>query len=140
MAFVPADPPSEVRSWGAATHARVAYTRGLMDGGDAAAEEALAAADVLGLDSAWSDTAVSQARARGEGDTEATRGRMEEALERARRSADTDVEMRVLFNRATLAFEAGRIEETLSWTRDATRRARELGMEWAFYPAELRHL
>ena len=36
--------------------------------GDAAAEEALAAADALGLDSAWSDTAVSQVRSRPDAD------------------------------------------------------------------------
>jgi DNA-binding CsgD family transcriptional regulator len=48
--------------------------------------------------------------------------------------------MRVLFNRATVAFEAGRIAETLDDVRHATTRARHLGMEWAFYPAELRHL
>ena len=68
------------------------------------------------------------------------RRRLDEALERARRSGDVDVEMRVLFNQATVAFEAGRIEETLTWTRRATRRARDLGIEWSFYPAELRHL
>jgi DNA-binding CsgD family transcriptional regulator/tetratricopeptide (TPR) repeat protein len=140
MALVPAEPPSEARTWAAATRARIEYTLGRMDEGDAAAEEALAAADVLGLDSAWSDTAVSQVRARGDGDPVGTRRRMEEALERARRSGDADVEMRVLYNRATLAFEAGRIEETLAWAGQATARARELGMEWAFYPAELRHL
>jgi DNA-binding CsgD family transcriptional regulator len=140
MALVPADPPSAERTWAAATLARIEYTRGRMDEGDAAAEEALAAADVLGLDSAWSDTAVSQARARGDDDPVGTRRRMEEALGRARRSGDADVEMRVLFNRATLAFEAGRIPEALAWTGEGTARARKLGMEWAFYPAELRHL
>ena len=41
------------------------------------------------------------------------RRRLDEALERARRSGDVDVEMRVLFNLATVAFEAGRIEEAL---------------------------
>ena len=112
-----------------------------MEEGDAAAEEALAAADVLGLDGAWSDTAVSQARARGDGDPVGTRRRMEEALERARRSGDGDVEMRVLYNRATQSpSRPGSIDEALAWTGQATARARELGMEWAFYPAELRHL
>ena len=62
MALVPAEPPSEVRTWAAATAARMSYSLGRMAEGDAAAEEALAAADALGLDGAWSDTAVSQAR------------------------------------------------------------------------------
>jgi DNA-binding CsgD family transcriptional regulator/tetratricopeptide (TPR) repeat protein len=140
MALVPADPPSEVRTWAAATHARMSYSVGLMAEADEAADEALAAADALGLDSAWSDTAVSQMRARPDADPEEVRARLDEALLRARRSGDVDVEMRVLFNTATVAFEAGRIDEALTWTHRATRRARDLGIEWSFYPAELRHL
>ena len=108
--------------------------------GDAAADEALAAADVLGLDSAWSDTAVSQVRARATPIRRRCGAGSTRRCERARRSGDVDVEMRVLFNLATVAFEAGRIEEALTWTRRATRRARDLGIEWSFYPAELRHL
>jgi DNA-binding CsgD family transcriptional regulator len=140
MALVAAEPPSEARTWAAATHARMSYSLGLMEEADAAADEALAAADVLGLDSAWSDTAVSQVRARSDTDPEVVRRRLDEALQRARRSGDVDVEMRVLFNQASVAFEAGRIAETVSWTRRATRRAHDLGIEWSFYPAELRHL
>src|SRR5205823_1234438 len=82
-----------------------------------------AAADALGLDSAWSDTAVSQVRSRGDADPVLVRRRLDEALQRARRSGDVDVEMRVLFNRATVAFEAGRIAETLDDVRHATTRA-----------------
>jgi DNA-binding CsgD family transcriptional regulator/tetratricopeptide (TPR) repeat protein len=140
MALVPAEPPSEVRTWAAATHARMSYAVGLMAEAETAADEALAAADALGLDAAWSDTAVTQVRARPGVDPEAVRVRLDEALVRARRSGDVDVEMRVLFNQATVAFEAGRIEESLTWSRRATRRARDLGIEWSFYPAELRHL
>lgn len=140
MALVPAEPMSEVRTWAAATHARMSYSLGLREEADAAAEEALAAADALGLDSAWSDTAVSQVRSRGDAAPAEMRFQMDEALRRARRSGDVEVEMRVLFNLATLAFEGGRLTETLEWTRLATARARDLGMEWAFYPAELRHL
>jgi DNA-binding CsgD family transcriptional regulator/tetratricopeptide (TPR) repeat protein len=140
MALVPSAPPSEVRTWAAATHARMSYSLGLMAEADAAADEALAAADALGLDSAWSDTAVSQVRAQAGLDPAAVARRLDEALVRARRSGDVDVEMRVLFNQATVAFEAGRIEETVGWTRRATERARDLGIEWSFYPAELAHL
>ncbi|WP_346621576.1 AAA family ATPase [Blastococcus montanus] len=140
LALVPADPPSEARTWAAATHARTSYSLNLVAEGDAAAEEALAAADVLGLDGAWSDTAVSQLRAHPALDEDTVRQRLSDALARAQRSGDVDVEMRVLFNLATLAFETGRIAEALDRTRQATARARDLGMEWAFYPAELRHL
>jgi hypothetical protein len=116
LALVPAEPRSEVRTWAAATHARMSYSLGLMDDGEAAAEEALAAADALGLDSAWSDTAVSQVRARPDTALEIVRRRLDEALLRARRSGDSDVEMRVLYNHATVAFDAGHIEEALTWT------------------------
>ncbi|WP_217640550.1 helix-turn-helix transcriptional regulator [Blastococcus tunisiensis] len=140
MALVPARPPSKVRTWAAATHARMSYSVGRMEEADAAADEALAAADALGLDGAWADIAVTQLRAQPGADPAWVLARLEEALVRARRSADLDVEMRVLYNLATVAYEAGRIEETLSWTRRATQRARQLGVDWSYYPAELRHL
>ncbi|WP_324275924.1 response regulator transcription factor [Blastococcus brunescens] len=46
----------------------------------------------------------------------------------------------MLFNHATVAFEAGRVDEALTWTRRGTRRARDLGGDWSYYAAELRHL
>ncbi|MGY1639694.1 ATP-binding protein [Geodermatophilus sp. SYSU D00703] len=140
MELVPAAPPSVVRTWAAATHARTSYDLSRWAEGDAAADEALAAADALGLDSAWADTAVSLARVRGFGDRAAVRTRLEEALARARRSGDTDVEMRVLFNLAVVPYEDGALDEALAWIDAGLARARARGVEWAFYPAELRHL
>ncbi|WP_448642394.1 helix-turn-helix transcriptional regulator [Geodermatophilus sp. URMC 63] len=137
MALVPAAPPSPVRTWAAASHARTCFEVGRRAEAEAAAEEALAAADVLGLDSAWADVAVSLARSRGGAELPA---RLEEALARARRSGDTDVEMRVLFNLAIVAHEDGAAEETLRWSDTGLARAHELGVEWSFYAAELRHL
>ena len=137
MTLVPADPPSPVRTWAAATHARTSYDLERRDEGDAAAEEALAAADALGLDSAWADVAVTLARSRG-GDR--VPARLEEALVRARRSGDPDVEMRVLFNLAIVAWEGGQSADTLRWSDAGLARASELGVEWSFYAAELRHL
>ncbi|SDC46117.1 regulatory protein, luxR family [Geodermatophilus telluris] len=137
MALVPAAPPSPVRTWAAATHARACFEVGRREEAAAAAEEALAAADALGLDSAWADVAVSLARSRGGAGLTA---RLEEALARARRSGDPDVEMRVLFNLAIVAHEDGASEETLRWSDAGLARARELGVEWSFYAAELRHL
>jgi tetratricopeptide (TPR) repeat protein len=134
MALVPADPPSPVRTWAAATHARTSWSLGRRAEADAAADEALAAADALGLDSAWADTAVSLARMRGGSDLA---GRLEEALVRARRSGDTDVELRVLFNLAVVPYEAGDVAATLRWVDEALTRAAELGVEWSFYGAEL---
>jgi DNA-binding CsgD family transcriptional regulator len=48
--------------------------------------------------------------------------------------------MRVLFNLAIVAHERGDLAETVRVTTRAVERARELGVEWAFYPSELRHL
>ncbi|SDF29431.1 regulatory protein, luxR family [Blastococcus aurantiacus] len=140
MALVPAQPPSKVRTWAAATHARMSYAVGRVEEAEAAADEALAAADALGLDSAWADIAVTRVRARPGADLGEVRARLDEALTRARRSGDVEVEMRVLFNFATVTFEAGRIDEALEWTRHGTARARDLGVEWSHYAAELRHL
>jgi DNA-binding CsgD family transcriptional regulator len=140
MALVPADPPSPERTWAAATHARAAYYVECARDADAAADEALAAADALGLDSAWADTAVSVARMHEEADYDAVQARLAEALTRARRSGDLDVEMRVLFNQAIVAYEAGDLADTLARSTAAVERACAIGIEWSFYPAELRHL
>jgi len=140
MRLVPADPPSPVRTWAAAVHARTLYSLGRMAEGDAAADEALAAADALGLDSAWADTAVSLARLEGAGDLPTVRARLQEARSRAERSGDPDVETRAWFSLGIVAYEAGEIAETLVHTRAGLARARELGVEWSFYGAELRHL
>ncbi|MGY1750715.1 helix-turn-helix transcriptional regulator [Modestobacter sp. SYSU DS0511] len=140
MALVPAQPPSAVRTWAAATHARTSYSLGLVEEADAAAEEALAAADALGLDSAWADTAVSLARGSGGGDRAAVRARFDEARARAARSGDGDVEMRVWFSQAITAYDAGELAETLTHVTAGLARAATLGVEWSFYGAELRHL
>jgi DNA-binding CsgD family transcriptional regulator/tetratricopeptide (TPR) repeat protein len=139
MALVPADPPTPVRTWAAATHARALYTVGRTEEATAVAEEALAAADSLGLDSAWADTAVSLALMLGGGELQIM-SRVEEALGRARRSGDAEVEMRVLFYVAALMYESGDVEGTIVRAQAALDRACELGAEWSFYAAELRHL
>ena len=109
--------------------------------GDAAADEALAAADALGLDSAWSDTAVSQVRARPDADPATVRRRLDEALRagppvRRRRRRDAGA---VQPGHRRVRGRPDRRRRS-TWTRRATRRARDLGIEWSFYPAELRHL
>jgi DNA-binding CsgD family transcriptional regulator len=68
------------------------------------------------------------------------RARLDEARVRAQRSGDADVEMRVWFSLAIVAYEAGEVPETLAHTRAGLARARERGVEWSFYGAELRHL
>jgi DNA-binding CsgD family transcriptional regulator/tetratricopeptide (TPR) repeat protein len=139
LALVPADPPSAVRTWAAATHARALYTSDRFEEATVVAEEALAAADRLDLDSAWADTAVSLALMRGGGEKQIM-GRVEEALGRARRSGDAEVEMRVLFYVAALTYESGDVPGTIERAQVALDRSCELGAEWSFYAAELRHL
>ena len=96
MALVPAQPPSKVRTWAAATHARMAYSFGRMDEeADAAAEEALAAADALGS-TAPGPTSRSRRCAPTGADPAVVQARLDEALTRARRSGNVEVEMRVL--------------------------------------------
>jgi DNA-binding CsgD family transcriptional regulator/tetratricopeptide (TPR) repeat protein len=138
--LVPADPPSAARAWALAAHVRSSAYVGRRADADAAAKEALAVADALGIDGVWADVAVSTARIHEDDDPAAAQARLDEALRRARRSGDIDVEMRVLFNLAVTAHEDGRLAEALEWTASATERARALGVEWSFYPAELRHL
>jgi DNA-binding CsgD family transcriptional regulator/tetratricopeptide (TPR) repeat protein len=140
LALVPAEPPSPERAWAAATHARTAFYTDRQAEADASAEEALAAADALGLDSAWADTAVSLARMHGEDDPQAVMARLEEARIRARRSGDIEVEMRVLFNLAIVAYEVGNVAESLTRSAAGVERACARGVEWSFYAAELRHL
>jgi DNA-binding CsgD family transcriptional regulator len=140
MELVPADPPSVVRTWAAAVHARTLYSLGRVVEGDVAAVEALVAADALDLDGAWADTAVSLARLQDSGNLPTLRTRLHEARERAERSGDPDVETRVWFSLAIVAYEAGEVAETLEHAVAGLARARTLGMEWSFYGAELRHL
>ncbi|WP_041795894.1 helix-turn-helix transcriptional regulator [Modestobacter italicus] len=140
LQLVPAQPPSVARTWAVATHARTLYALGRIAEGDAAADEALAAADALGLDGAWADTAISLARVQGAGDLPTVRARLHEARLRAERSGDADVETRVWFSLAIVAHEAGELEETLAQAGAGLDRARALGVEWSFYGAELRHL
>ncbi|MQA36176.1 LuxR family transcriptional regulator, partial [Modestobacter roseus] len=140
LALVPAQPPSVVRTWAAATHARTSFALGRVPEATAAAEEALAAADALGLDSAWADTAVSLARGPAGGDAAVVRARLEEARARAERSGDADVETRVWFSLAITAHDCGEVEEALGYATAGLARARELNVEWSFYGAELRHL
>ena len=119
----------------------MSYAVGRIAEADAAADEALAAADALGLDSAWSDIAVSQVRARagrrpGRGAGAARRG-----ARRGRAGRATSTwRCGSCSTRPPSRSRPGRIEESLTWPRRATGRARELGVEWSFYPAELRHL
>jgi DNA-binding CsgD family transcriptional regulator/tetratricopeptide (TPR) repeat protein len=136
--LVPAEPPSEVRAWALATRVRACYAADRTEEAERAATEALAVADALGLDSAWADTAMSLLQLR-PGHLAAGE-RLHEALARARRSGDAEVEMRAWYLIAASAHEDGRLPEALAASDEGLRRAAELGVEWSAYAAEVRHL
>ena len=104
--------------------------------GDAAADEALAAADALGLDSAWSDTAVSQVRARPATPTRSWCGAGSTRRWCARAGPATSTwRCGCCSTWPPSRSRRGRIEETLTWTpAGRPGRARDLGIEWSFYP------
>ena len=136
--LVPAEPPTETRAWALAARARACYAADRAEEAERAATEALAAADALGLDSAWADTAMSLLMLR-PGHLAAGE-RLHEALARARRSGDAEVEMRAWYLISASAHEDGRLAEALSASDEGLRRAAELGVEWSAYAAEARHL
>ncbi|SSC24451.1 LuxR family transcriptional regulator, partial [Klenkia terrae] len=139
--LAPVEPLGPDRVWALATRARTAWAAGGQDDiGEQAAREALQGAEALGLEDAWSDTVISLARMTGGGDPGTRTARLTEALARARRAGDPDVEMRAAFNLASAAYEDGDLAAAAGWIDPAVRRAHELGVEWSYYPAELRFL
>ena len=141
MALVPADPPSEVRTWAAATHARMSYSvraagrggrRGR--GGTGGGRRARAGQRLVGhrrLAGARPGRTPTRRRS-SSGWTRRCGGPAGPATSTWRcGSCSTARRSRS---------RPGASRSRSSWTRRATARARDLGMEWAFYPAELRHL
>ncbi|WP_092799462.1 helix-turn-helix transcriptional regulator [Klenkia marina] len=141
LELVPEQPLTPDRVWATATRARTAWSVGGEDEvARAAAGEALAGAEQLGLDGAWSDTMISLARMTEEGDPAVRTASLTQARERARRAGDVDVEMRATFNLATIAWEAGDLAGAAAYLKPAVLRGAELGIGWSFYVAELRYL
>ncbi|MCO7221649.1 AAA family ATPase, partial [Klenkia sp. PcliD-1-E] len=139
--LIPAHPLTADRVWATAARARTAWSVNTDPAAArAAALEALAGAEQLGLESAWSDTMISLARMTGEGDPGARTADLVEALQRARRAGDLDVELRAAFNLATIAYESGDLAAAVAHARPALARAAALGAGWSFYAAELRYL
>lgn len=138
---VPAAPLTADRVWASATRARTAWAAVDDDTtARAAAREALAGAEQLGLEDAWSDATISLARMTEAGDPAARTATLTEALRRARRAGDVDVEMRAAFNLASIAYEAGDLDEAREHAAPAAARGAALGVGWSPYVAELRHL
>lgn len=141
LALLPAEPPSVVRTWVASTHVRTAFFVDDYDGARRAAEEALAAAETLGMDAAWADTMISLARMdqHQPDDTIATT-RLEQAYERARRAGDPDVEIRASYSLALLRYEVGDLAGALRGVDGGVQRASAVGLTWSSYAAAMRHL
>ena len=141
MELVPAEPVTPERVWAAATRARTAWATGGADAeAQAVAREALAGAEQLGLEDAWSDVVISLARMTESGDPVARTAALTEALERARRAGDVDVELRAAYNLSSIAYEDGDLGAAAGWIDPAVARSVALGVEWSFYAAELRFL
>lgn len=141
LALLPAQPPSVARTWASATHVRTAFFVDDLDGAHRAAEEALAAAEALGIDAAWADTMISLARMeQRRGDSGAVTARLEQAYARARRSGDPEVEIRAAYSLAVVRYEAGDLTGALRWLDGGVHRAAELGLTWSLYAADMRHL
>lgn len=139
--LLPAEPPSAARTWAAATHVRTAFFVDDIPGARRAAEEALGSAETLGLDAAWADTMVSLTRMdQRHTDVDILTARLEQAHQRARRSGDSDVEMRATYTLAVIRYEVGDLVGALRWLDGGVQRAIDLGLTWSLYGAETRHL
>jgi len=139
--LLPADPPSPVLVWAAATHVRTAFYVGDVEGARRAGEQALSGAEALGLDAAWAEAAISLARIeQRRGDPEQVTAQLQQAHERARRACDEAVEIRAAYNIALVRYELGDLTGALHWADLGGDRAAATGLGWSLYGAELRYL
>ena len=141
LALLPPGPPTPLRVWLTATHARAAITTDRYDEGQAAATEALAGARALRMPAAEADALATLAMLdeRG-GNAELASQRLAEARERAVIASDLAVESRVTYNLAANHFYGGKIPEALRVLDAGVERATETGLTWSGYNIELRVL
>ncbi|MEU9560109.1 helix-turn-helix transcriptional regulator [Streptomyces fumanus] len=141
LALIPADPPSATWVWAAATHVLAARQVGRNGVALEVAHRALAAAEALGIDDARADLLISLAGMDSGGRSTAIgQRRLRLARDLARRSGNTPVELRALYNLAVGAFEAGDLENCLDRVTEGLDRARRAGLLHAPYAGELRYL
>ena len=141
LEMVPAEPPTGLRVWAAATRARSAINLDRQPEGKRWAEEALAGARALGLAEAEADALTSLALvAETEGNSTESQARLAEARDRARESGDLSVELRARYNLAASYYYAGDVTTALANMDAAVARASETGLTFSAYGLETRVL
>ncbi|MFV0137697.1 ATP-binding protein [Streptomyces sp. HMX87] len=141
LALIPAEPPSPTWVWAAATHVMAARQVGETGTALRVAHRALRVAEELGVTDARADLLISLAGLEGGGRRgEPGRERLRQARELARRSGNTPVETRALFNLAIGCLESGDLQQCLSWVAEGLDRARDSGLLSSPYPQEMRYL
>jgi len=141
LALIPAEPPSPTWVWAAATHVMAARHIGEDEVALQIGQQALAAAEALGLADAQADLIVSLiVQSRHNRRTPQGRERLRQARELARGAGNFAVEMRALFNLAIGSYESGALDECLTWIADGLGRAGRAGLLTAPYALEMRYL
>jgi DNA-binding CsgD family transcriptional regulator len=141
LEMVPADPPTRVRVWAAATRARSAINLDKEPEAKSWAEEALAGARTLGLVEAEADALASLALvAESEGDSALSQARLAEARDRAAAACDLSVEQRAIYNLAASHYYAGEVATALEITDAGLARATATGLTFSAYGLETRVL
>ncbi|HEV7655393.1 MAG TPA: AAA family ATPase [Mycobacteriales bacterium] len=139
--MVPAEPPTPVRIWAAATRARSSINLDKEPEARGWAEEALAGARTLGLTEAEADALASLALvAESAGDSAESQARLVEARDRAREAGDLSVEMRVHYNLGASHYYAGDVGTALRNIDAAVSRASATGLTFSAYGLETRVL
>jgi len=141
LQLLPAEPPSPDRAWTAAVYARAAAM--LKDYEDARrlADEALAAARLLGLADAEADAlATLGVLADQAGSFDAAADRLLEARDRAASAGDLGVELRAAYNFAANRYYRGDLPAAVRAIDAGVDRAGSHGLAWSTYGFELRVL
>ncbi|WSY18073.1 AAA family ATPase (plasmid) [Embleya sp. NBC_00896] len=141
LALIPEDPPSRTWVWAAATHVLAAYYLNEDETALQLGHRVLAAAEALGAHDARADVMMSLSSLEGaHRQTPAGRERLQQALELARRAGNAAIELRALYNLAMGSYEAGLLEECLTWLDDGLERARHSAQANSPYSLEMRYL
>ena len=141
LEMVPADPPTSVWVWAAATRARSAINLDKYEEGKERAEQALAGARTLGLAEGEADALASLALvAEVEGNSALAQERLAEARDRARAACDLGVEQRATYNLAASHYYAGEIATALDNINAGVARATATGLTFSSYGLEIRVL
>jgi DNA-binding CsgD family transcriptional regulator len=139
--MVPADPPTVVRVWVAATRGRSAINVDRSEEAKEWAEQALAGARALDLPEAEADALATLALvAESEGDAALAQTRLAEARDRAAAAGDLAVELRATYNLAASHYYAGDVRTALGVIDAGVERAGAVGLTFSPYGLELRVL